>query len=457
MKSARCLSGLFARLVLGLCLLAGGRLEAAESFDWKPNSVAAEISSWDLPKLLQKLVEATGWQIYVDPEARQVISSKFKDRQQGEALRLLLGDLNFALFPPQSNGPPRLYVFRTTMQEATQLVKLPPKPKAKPIANELVVKVKPGVNIDELAKKLGAKVIGRADKFNTYRLQFADADAANKARSSLEEDSDVDSIENNYASSRPPAPDSLTLSSSSPFDLKPKASPDGSHLIIGLIDTAIQRQGTGIEDFLLPGLAVGDEGKPSSDEPTHGTSMTETMLRALSIALQNKDSSVRILPVDVYGNSPSTSTFDVAMGIYKAVNNGAQIINLSLGSDGSSPFLAQMIQSSHDQGVLFFAAAGNEPVATPTYPAAYPEVIAVTAGTRQGVIAPYANYGSFVDVIAPGQAIVNFNGQSWLVTGTSASTAYASGAAAALLEKDGKLSAAQIEAQIRAIFGSRRQ
>jgi len=166
---------------------------------------------------------------------------------------------------------------------------------------------------------------------------------------------------------------------------------------------------------------------------------------------------VRILPVDVYGNSPSTSTFDVAMGIYKAVNNGAQIINLSLGSDGSSPFLAQMIQSSHDQGVLFFAAAGNEPVATPTYPAAYPEVIAVTAGTRQGVIAPYANYGSFVDVIAPGQAIVNFNGQSWLVTGTSASTAYASGAAAALLEKDGKLSAAQIEAQIRAIFGSRRQ
>ena len=88
---------------------------------------------------------------------------------------------------------------------------------------------------------------------------------------------------------------------------------------------------------------------------------------------------------------------------------------------------------------------------------AYPEVIAVTAGTRQGVIAPYANYGSFVDVIAPGSAIVNFNGQSWLVTGTSASTAYASGAAAALLEKDGKLSAAQIEAQIRAIFGSRRQ
>ena len=137
--------------------MAGGRLEAAESFDWKANSVAAEISSWDLPKLLQKLVEATGWQIYVDPEAKQMISTKFKDRPQGEALRLLLGDLNFALLPAQSNGPPRLYVFRTTMQEATQLVKLQQKSRAKPIANELIVKVKPGVNIDELAKKLGAK------------------------------------------------------------------------------------------------------------------------------------------------------------------------------------------------------------------------------------------------------------------------------------------------------------
>src|SRR5204862_7421381 len=115
------------------------------------------------------------------------------------------------------------------------------------------------------------------------------------------------------------------------------------------------------------------------------------------------------------------------MGVYQAVNGGARIVNLSLGGDGDSPFLQKMIKDSHDQGVVFFASAGNEPVATPTYPAAYPEVIAVTAGTRQGVIAPYANYGSFVDAIAPGSAIVNFNGKAWVIMGTSASTAYASG------------------------------
>src|SRR5439155_7515375 len=155
------------------------------------------------------------------------------------------------------------------------------------------------------------------------------------------------------------------------------------------------------------------------------------------------------LPVDVYGGREATSTYDVGIGIYQAVNSGAQIINLSLGSQGDSPFMQKMIQSAHDQGVLFFAAAGNEPVATPTYPAAYPEVIAVTAGNSKGVIAPYANYGNFVDVIAPGSSIVNFQGQSWLVMGTSASTAYASGAAAALMDGCNRPSLAQVEWQIR--------
>ena len=461
MKLLRSLPAWLASLILGLCLLPGARLRAADSLSWKPDSVAAEISSWDLPKLLQKLTEVSGWQIYVEPDTRQTISTKFKDRPQGEALRLLLGDLNFALLPAQSNGPPRLFVFRTTMQEATQLVKVPVKAKAngaKPIPNELVVRIKPGANIDEIAKRVGAKVIGRADKYNTYRLQFEDAEAAAKARSILEQDSDVESVENNFAISRPPVPDSVTLSSFSPMDLKPKATDSGcDKLIVGVIDTGIQKLGNGLDGFLLPSISVAGESNLPDDQPTHGTAMVETMFRSLSVLSKNGQSSVTFLPVNVYGGRESTSTFDVAMGVYQAVNNGARIVNLSLGSDGSSPFLQKMIKDSHDQGVVFFASAGNEPVATPTYPAAYPEVIAVTAGTRQGTIAPYANYGSFVDAIAPGSSLVNYNGQSWLVTGTSASSAYASGIAAGMLESSCGLSGPELEAQIRSAIGLRRQ
>jgi len=270
MKSARRVFGSFASLILGFCLLGEGRVRAVDSLNWKPNSVAAEISSWDLPKMLEKLMEATGWQIYVEPDTKQVISTKFKDRPQGEALRLLLGDLNFALLPAQSNGPPRLFVFRTTMQEATQLVKLPPKAKAKPIANELIVRLKPGANIDEIAKKVGAKVIGRLDKFNTYRLQFDDAEAAAKARTILEQDSEVESVEYNYPVSRPPSPDSLTLSSSAPIDLKPKANTgsDCDRLIVGVVDTAVQKLGGGLDGFLLPSISVAGESNLPEDQPT---------------------------------------------------------------------------------------------------------------------------------------------------------------------------------------------
>ena len=86
------------------------------------------------------------------------------------------------------------------------------------------------------------------------------------------------------------------------------------------------------------------------------------------------------------------------------------------------------------RGVLFIAAAGNEPVKTPTYPAAYPEVVAVTASDRNGNLASYANRGDFVDTIAPGGSIITFGGQQYFIAGTSASTAYASGIAAAIAE-----------------------
>jgi hypothetical protein len=98
--------------------------------------------------------------------------------------------------------------------------------------------------------------------------------------------------------------------------------------------------------------------------------------------------------------------------------------------------------------VLFFGAAGNYPSTANTYPAAYPEVVAVTAGDKKGNIAPYANRGEFVDVIAPGVSVVQFNGQSFLINGTSASTAYVTGTAAAY-RASGK-TAAQAESSIRA-------
>src|ERR1044072_3003915 len=76
-------------------------VQAADRLVWKADKVAADISGWKLPKLLETLSAATGWQIFVEPETEHLVATRFKDRPQGEALRLLLGDLNFALLPPQ--------------------------------------------------------------------------------------------------------------------------------------------------------------------------------------------------------------------------------------------------------------------------------------------------------------------------------------------------------------------
>jgi hypothetical protein len=80
-------------------------------------------------------------------------------------------------------------------------------------------------------------------------------------------------------------------------------------------------------------------------------------------------------------------------------------------------------------------------------------VLAVTAGDRQGHIAPYANRGEFVDAVAPGTAVVQFDNRAFIGTGTSYATAYISGVAAGLVGGAG-LTAAEANTTIRNQFGS---
>ncbi len=184
---------------------------------------------------------------------------------------------------------------------------------------------------------------------------------------------------------------------------------------------------------------------------THGTSMANGVGQGLSTALNGTSTTVRILPVDVYGPNANATTFDVAHGIVLAIQNGATIVNLSLGSEGDSALLRTVIQNGSKNGVVFVGAAGNEPVATPFYPAAYEPVIAVTAGDRRGNIASYANHGDFVDVIAPGANVVQFNGSSYFVSGTSTSAAYVSGMVAGMASQN-SLSVFDAARQVKSAF-----
>ena len=130
----------------------------AETLTWNTNQdrVSADLKSSDLLQVLGRIATATHWQVFVEPDTFHTVSAKFKDLPPGEALHLLLGDVNFALLPA-TNARPRLYVFRTSRQNATHLVS-PSKGElvaGKPIPNELILRLKPGAKIDDLAKLLG--------------------------------------------------------------------------------------------------------------------------------------------------------------------------------------------------------------------------------------------------------------------------------------------------------------
>src|SRR5688572_1864965 len=153
-------------LVVACFLCFSGFLQAADSLSWntQKSRVTADVQTWDLQALLENIATATGWDIYVEPKTRHRPSVKFKERPPGEALRLLLGDLSYVMVPP-TNGPGKLYVFRNSKGDATQVVR---RKRSKRLENELIVALKKGGRLD--TNELGAKVTGKIDKLNAYRL-----------------------------------------------------------------------------------------------------------------------------------------------------------------------------------------------------------------------------------------------------------------------------------------------
>src|SRR5256885_3013613 len=146
---------------LSLAFLAVHSVHAADTLKWETNRVSADIKSTELTAVLEKIAAVTGWHVFVEPETLHLVSAKFNGLTPGEALHKLLGDVNFFLMPDAKQ--PKLYVFRTRMQNATRMIQpapIPPKEaKSKVIPNELIVRLKPGAKIEDLAKLLGAQVV----------------------------------------------------------------------------------------------------------------------------------------------------------------------------------------------------------------------------------------------------------------------------------------------------------
>lgn len=140
------------------------------------------------------------------------------------------------------------------------------------------------------------------------------------------------------------------------------------------------------------------------------------------------------LDIKVAENDGSTDAYKVAQGIIWAVDNGVQILNISIVINESYPFLEFATQYAWDKGCLIIAAAGNTASCNPVFPAAYPHVLGVSATDKQDSLAIWSNRGDWVDLAAPGVDIYSTLPNNCFGTrsGSSYSTALVSGEAALL-------------------------
>lgn len=128
---------------------------------------------------------------------------------------------------------------------------------------------------------------------------------------------------------------------------------------------------------------------------------------------------------------------DAAAAIIYAVENGADILNLSFGDLVRAPILEDAVRFALDRGVLVVAAAGNAGTGQPFYPAAISGVLAVGASDRDGLRAAFSSYGNDVELLAPGVGIVTteLGGGVTSKSGTSLASPLVAGAAALLLSR----------------------
>lgn len=170
---------------------------------------------------------------------------------------------------------------------------------------------------------------------------------------------------------------------------------------------------------------------------------TNNSVGIAGIAGGNHNSGARIVPYCIGTNSPVSSLIDDA--IIAAVDNGVKVIQMSLSIPSSSAIDAA-IQYAIDNNVVVVCAAGNNYSATVNYPASNPNVISVGATGQNNRRADFSNYGTRLDVVAPGVDIYSttLNNTYETSSGTSFAAPQVSAIAALLLSNEPGLTPTQI-------------
>lgn len=214
----------------------------------------------------------------------------------------------------------------------------------------------------------------------------------------------------------------------------------GDGVTVAVVDTGVSCDVPDLVGRCVAGLDFVNGDAEPVDDQGHGTFVAGVIAAAVHnrVGGAGVAGEARVMPLKVLGASGSGAMSDVAAAVVHAADHGARVVNLSLGGIYPSRALADAVAYARDRGAVVVAAAGSENTSNPTYPAAYPGVVAVAATTPSDTRASFSNAGAWIDLAAPGVGILSATRgggyQAW--SGTSLSSAVAAGAAALLAGQD---------------------
>ncbi|MEB3330505.1 MAG: S8 family serine peptidase [Candidatus Sericytochromatia bacterium] len=298
--------------------------------------------------------------------------------------------------PHAAEAPPSVSVLR-----APQAPERPPQ-----AGDEVIVKFR-----DRARDLPGATRLRSLTLSGTAVYKLNAGGYALQAAEDWETEEDIDYIEPNYVYSAVAAPndpdylagwgvEAINAPVIWPFTT-------GEGIKVAVIDTGVDASHPDLAGRVLPGVDVVNNDGDATDAPGHGTHVAGTIAAIANNALGTAGVApgAQVLPIKVLNAAGRGTNADIAAGILAAADRGAQIINLSLGGTDDSETLRRAIASVQARGVVVIAAAGNEGVSTPFFPAANEGVIGVAAVDSSRKKARFSNFGDYIDVAAPGVSI----------------------------------------------------
>ena len=204
------------------------------------------------------------------------------------------------------------------------------------------------------------------------------------------------------------------------------------NIVIAVVDSGTEASHADLAGAVLPGHDFVDRDTDASDPPGggHGTAVSGVAAARANNGVGGVGAcfDCRVMPLRVLGRDNIAFNTNTAAAIDYAVDHGAAVVNVSLYGEHSPTQLRDAVVRARAAGVLVVAAAGNEGMTTPEYPAAFPEALSVAAATESGLLASFSGYGPWVKVAAPDCAPVTVLGDGTLVAcGTSVSTPLVAG------------------------------